>query len=82
MNINDKLARFAETTKMSAIARRVGVNHSTISKYVSGQSHPRYDVALRLARALNVSPEWLIDDAQEWPPVWMNRDNGGDGAAA
>lgn len=50
-------------------ARDVGLPESTISSYLSKtDSLPRSDIGMKIARAINVPPEWLFDDGQEWPP--------------
>lgn len=72
MNIVEKLRRLGETRNKSEISRRAGLGPNSFSAYLAKGSLPRCDIALRLARALDVSPEWLIDDEQDWPPVWRN----------
>ena len=66
-----KLNRTATTEERIAIAMQMankrqtdlvndtGLNKSTISRYVSGQSEPKADAISRLASALNVSEMWL-----------------------
>ena len=66
-----KLNRTATTEQRIAIAMQMagkrqadlsnetGLNKSTISRYVSGQSEPKADAINRLASALNVSEMWL-----------------------
>ena len=66
-----KLNRTATTEQRLAIAMQMagkrqadltnetGLNKSTISRYVSGQSEPKADAISRLASALNVSEMWL-----------------------
>ncbi|MEM9414981.1 MAG: helix-turn-helix transcriptional regulator [Planctomycetota bacterium] len=72
MTINEKLRRLFDTRNMAAVARIAGVGRTAVNKYCNASVTPRSDVALRLARALDVSVEWLIDDEQGWPPVYVN----------
>lgn len=51
----------------SEAARRVGVSQQTISRWKGGASIKLGD-ALRLARALGVSLDYLADDAMDAPP--------------
>jgi hypothetical protein len=50
-------------------SRDAGLPPSTISSYLAKpDSLPRLDIALRIARAIDVPLEWLADDEQDWPP--------------
>ncbi len=50
-------------------ARSVGLPANTISSYLAKpKSIPRADIALKIARAIRVPVEWLLDDDQDWPP--------------
>jgi hypothetical protein len=68
VNITEKLTRLAEGKRKADIARSAGLMPTQFNDYTVKGSKPRYDIALRLAKALSVSPEWLFDDRQEWPP--------------
>lgn len=70
LTLGQKLGLFAETHKLIAIAKAAGVSSGTLAKYIHHGVTPSSKIALRLARALGVSVEWLIDDTQGWPPVW------------
>jgi transcriptional regulator with XRE-family HTH domain len=72
MTFTEKLARLTEDRCKTRVSVRAGLPSTAISNYITKRSTPGADVALRLSRALNVSVEWLIDDAQDWPPVWVN----------
>ena len=45
--------------RQADLSNETGLNKSTISRYVSGQSEPKADAISRLASALNVSEMWL-----------------------
>jgi transcriptional regulator with XRE-family HTH domain len=73
MTFSMKLDRLMQDRVQARTAKRAGVSGAAISSYIRGQYGPRAGTAMRLARALNVSFEWLMDDSQDWPPVWSNR---------
>jgi transcriptional regulator with XRE-family HTH domain len=51
------------------LAQRSKVSDSEISRILSGQSTPGLENAFRLARAVNVSVDFLADDALEVDPL-------------
>jgi len=71
MKVADKIERLLLERKMSgsALARAAGVSPDVISslRRVDGYQ-PGVGAAIRVARALGVSVEWLFDDDQDWPP--------------
>src|SRR5438552_1110885 len=69
MNFKEKLKRATEGKKRSDLARRANLNPKVISNYINRKSTiPRADIAAKIAKALDVTVEWLFDDAQGWPP--------------
>lgn len=64
---------------ITALAERLGVSRKTLSAIVNGRAAITVDVALRLARAFNTSPElWLnlqrkldLWEAQQSPSAWQ-----------
>jgi len=72
MTFHEKLAKLTEDRKKTVISRRAGLPPTAINNYISKQQTPSCVVALRIARALHVSVDWLIDDSQTWPPTWSN----------
>lgn len=66
------------------LSRRSGIDRGSISLYLSGRYCPKADKLLRLAEALNVSPQW-ISGASDTPhpdpdillPVFCGVDAGG-----
>lgn len=69
MTFSEKLKRLTEDRRCTVLSRRAGLPPTALSDYIAKGHTPRADTALRIARVLGVSVEWLIDDAQEWPPV-------------
>lgn len=49
----------ANGVTMSELARRVNLDVSTISRYLSGERIPNFWVALQIANALNIDP-WKL----------------------
>ncbi len=52
----------------SALAARVGISRSSISRILSGAQEPKLGLAWSLATALGVSLDYLADDAVEIDP--------------
>ncbi len=69
MNFTDKLKRLTEDRIKSKLSVRAGLPPTAISNYIARGYLPSASTALVLARVLDVSVEWLIDDKKEWPPV-------------
>lgn len=69
MSIHEKLERLTDDRFKTRVARKAGLTANALHAYLKRKQMPRADNALRLARALGVSVEWLIDDTQEWPPI-------------
>ncbi len=74
--IKDRLKEALEIRKMLPVelARRSGINKGTISRYLKGEIIPKQSKIAELARALNVSPAWLLgyDTPMESDNVEMN----------
>ncbi len=71
MRFHEKLRRRVAQLGLNKAkaARSVGLPESTISNYlVKEESLPRIDIASKIARAIQVSLEWLADDSAGWPP--------------
>ena len=70
-------SRFAEALdhsglKQSDLAKRLGVNRSSISRYRSGDCVPEdFDFIRRMAEELGVSPAWLsgMEEKKENEPI-------------
>ncbi len=56
-------------TARGALAADIGVSPSAVSQYLSGSALPRIDVLARLARALNVSTDYLIFGTERHLPL-------------
>lgn len=52
----------------AALAEKVGVSRSTISRVLSGIQEPKLSLAWKLAQALEVSLDFLADDTIEQEP--------------
>lgn len=46
--------------KQSDLVERTGINKSSISTYISGAYEPKMKNIHRIAKALNISTEWLL----------------------
>lgn len=67
MRFTEKLRAITAGLNKSRIAEEAGLSTTAISDYLQKGYTPRGDKALRLARALKVSVEWLLDDEQGLP---------------
>jgi len=68
MEFREKLRRASAKLNKAQASRDVGLKPTIISTYIVKGSIPRADIAMKMARALRVPFEWLVDDAQDWPP--------------
>ena len=69
LTFTEKLKRLMEEQNKAQIARRAGLSPTAIHDYLTRGYMPAADSALRLARALGVGVEWLVDSEQDWPPL-------------
>jgi transcriptional regulator with XRE-family HTH domain len=73
MRLNEKLLKLCDERGLDSqrdLARLAKLSKSSVSRWVNGETRPRMLQALKLARALKVPLEYLIDDAmEEMPPV-------------
>jgi DNA-binding XRE family transcriptional regulator len=78
MQFHEKLRRRVKELDLnkSKAARAVGLPESTISNYlVKEESLPRIDIALKIAKAIDVPLIWLADDSRDWPPPTSNAES-------
>ncbi len=68
MKLSEKLSALLNGKDRAEVASKCGVTASSLNNYLYRNSEPASSTALKLARALNVPMEWLIDDEQNWPP--------------
>ncbi len=68
MGYADKLQRLCglRGIDQTALAARVGLSKSTISRIMSGLQEPKLSLALNLANVLGVSLDFLANDQQEF----------------
>lgn len=68
-NIKDRLTEALNDHNMTPaeLARRSGVDKGSISRYLSGKFEPKQSAVHSMAKALNVSPAWLL--GYDVPPV-------------
>jgi transcriptional regulator with XRE-family HTH domain len=70
MEFREKLRRAMQRQGLNQqqLARKAGVSDSEVSRILGGKSRPGLDNALRLARAVGVSLDFLADEAEEVDP--------------
>lgn len=47
------------------LSKLSGITESSISRYLSGERAPRIDIIVNLSRALEVDPDYLLDDSRQ-----------------
>lgn len=68
MNWMDKVRRLQAGRTLSAIEEAAGWSRNQLAAALSRGSIPGADIAIRLARTLEVPTDWLFDDKLGWPP--------------
>lgn len=72
-SFSERLKVALEGHKNSEIADKIGISRQAISMYLSGTRHPVQPVIAALAKALDVSPVWLLGyDVDKTIPVPSN----------
>jgi transcriptional regulator with XRE-family HTH domain len=72
MRLSEKLKRlcgerrWGQTDLIAAVG---DISKSTMNNWFSGKTTPDLESALKIAKALNVSLEWLADDGAAFPPI-------------
>lgn len=69
----DKALAIAERRGIRAaeVARAAGISPARITEWKGGQGGPTLRVALRIARFLETSLDYLADDQYDVPPPWV-----------
>ncbi len=70
MTFEEKLKEWLKGRSRAGLARLANLRPTVINNYLTGErrSAPMAQTALKLARAMSVPLEWLVDDKQGWPP--------------
>lgn len=70
MTWKTKTKRLIGEIPVATIERRAKWTRNTLRNALNsrGRASPGADKALRLAKALSVTCDWLFDDSQNWPP--------------
>lgn len=64
-----KEALYLREMTQRELARRAGLTEASVTRYCKGQREPRFSVAVKMAKALNVSTEFFVEheiDKEEW----------------
>ncbi|MCA1686544.1 MAG: helix-turn-helix domain-containing protein [Planctomycetia bacterium] len=71
MGYKDKLQRLCALRGLdqSALAGKVNLSNSSISRILSGAQEPKLSLAYDLAKALGVTLDYLVDDSPEIGPT-------------
>jgi transcriptional regulator with XRE-family HTH domain len=67
MGYTDKLQKLCALKGLdqTALAKELGLSKSSISRILSGSQEPKLRVAFELARRLNVTVDFLMDESSE-----------------
>ena len=69
-----KQARLAANMTQSALAEKTGISERSLYTYEQGSIMPRSDNVRKIAKALNVSVGYLLDDSQTDPKKETEQD--------
>ena len=64
MTIGDKILYLRQKLDMKQreLADKVGITEATLSRYENGKRNPRGDIAAKLAKALGVTTDYLLNE--------------------
>ena len=67
----DRIKSLMQAQNMSAaeLSRAAGLNHSTVSRYLSGKVEPKKDSVRAIAKALHVSEVYLLNIEEQTGPI-------------
>ena len=67
MDWNEKVRVLMENKNMTQkdLSLKSGITESSISRYLRGNKHPRMDILVNLAKALEVETNYLLDDNEK-----------------
>lgn len=73
MSFQDNLRRYREAQGLSArdLAKQVGISHNTYSHYENAQVEPRFSTLIKIATALHVSIDDLLDYRPNKLEYWI-----------
>lgn len=65
MTIGDKILYLRQKLdmKQKELADKVGITEATLSRYENGKRNPRGDIAAKLAKALGVTTDYLLNES-------------------
>lgn len=66
MDFHEKLARLLAEKNQTRFAADADVGRTALNKYVNGKAEPPAKSALKIARQLRVTLDWLVDPTQPW----------------
>jgi transcriptional regulator with XRE-family HTH domain len=71
MGYTDKLQKLCALRALDqyALASKVGLSKSSISRILSGKQEPKLTLAYELAKSLGVTLDYLVDDSPELGPT-------------
>lgn len=67
MHFTVKIKKLSSGINKASACKAAGLSVTTISNYIAMGSIPRADIALKIAKALNVPLAWLVDDSADFP---------------
>ena len=64
MTLQEKIAKLMKDNGLNQkqLAEKASITEASLSKYLSGDRTPRIDVVVKLAKALNTSVNYLLDN--------------------
>ncbi|MEW6727099.1 MAG: helix-turn-helix domain-containing protein [Bacillota bacterium] len=71
-----RLAMWRRKMKQSELAGKTGISYKTISTYINGHSKPSLGALAGMAKALNVSVDWLLGLSDVMEPEDIETEDG------
>lgn len=68
MHWTEKVKRLQNGRTLASIEEAAGWSRNQLGAAMSRKSMPGADIAIALARALEVPTDWLFDERLAWPP--------------
>ena len=60
--MKNKIKKYMKNISQRDLAKKIGIDESTLSRYINGSRTPKADIFMKIAKVLNVKAEDLMED--------------------